>query len=171
MHFPAHRVVRGLPALVGHRKGGLRHFFANLIHHGVNLAPHRQIVGGPRRQAAQMGKNNSGNVVDSLVKIVVAASRSWLRRGRRQPPCAAIAAARAANISDRQRGSGRARSRRLVASAFGGIGPCPDVPLASAVANDPQQTFRCLHGSAKVRCRRSVSMPMLGAVPTSALGN
>jgi hypothetical protein len=38
-------IERRLALLIGHRKGGLRHLFANLINHGVDLAPHRQIVG------------------------------------------------------------------------------------------------------------------------------
>jgi hypothetical protein len=70
-----------------------------------------------RRQAAQMRDKDTGNVVDGLVEIrppprqlallllsgAVAASRSWLRRAWHQPPCAAIAASRAAGIAGTKR--------------------------------------------------------------------
>ena len=55
--------------LIGHRKGDLRHLFADLIHHGVYLAPHRQIVGAPRRHAAQMRENDPSNAVDDRIEI------------------------------------------------------------------------------------------------------
>jgi hypothetical protein len=55
MLSPALLAERRLAAfVVGHLKGDFRHLFADLIHHGVDLAPHGQIVRAPRRHAAQM---------------------------------------------------------------------------------------------------------------------
>ncbi|MBR0696492.1 DUF4102 domain-containing protein [Bradyrhizobium lablabi] len=48
----AAQAERRLAVLVDHLKGDFRHFFADLMHHSVDLAPHRQIVGAPRRHAA-----------------------------------------------------------------------------------------------------------------------
>ena len=55
--------------LIGHRKGDLRHLFADFKHHGIDLAPHRQIVGAPRRYAAQVRENDPSNVVDDRIEI------------------------------------------------------------------------------------------------------
>ena len=57
-----------LPLLIGHRKGGLRHLPANLVNHGVDLAPRRQIVGAPRRQTTWMRDIDPGQAVDGLIE-------------------------------------------------------------------------------------------------------
>jgi hypothetical protein len=58
---------RRLAAPIGHRKGGIRHRLANFINHGVDLAPRRQIVAAPRRQAAQM---RDGDAVDCFIEML-----------------------------------------------------------------------------------------------------
>jgi len=104
-------------ALVGFIKAGVRDLFADLIHHGVDLAPHHQIVGAPRRHAAQMRQHNASDLVNQFIDMVCAPVRAASRQcgcaaalpsllhARRQPHCAAIAAALAASIAGRQCGS------------------------------------------------------------------
>jgi hypothetical protein len=46
-------IERWLALLIGHRKCGFCYLFADLMHHGVNLAPRRQIVGTHLRRADQ----------------------------------------------------------------------------------------------------------------------
>jgi len=42
---------------------------SDLIHHRVDLAPHRQIVGAPRGHAAQMRENDPSDAVDDRIEI------------------------------------------------------------------------------------------------------
>jgi hypothetical protein len=62
-------VQRRLVLLIGDCKGYLRYLLANLIDEGVDLVPHRQMIGAPRRHAAQMRDNDPGNAVDGFIKI------------------------------------------------------------------------------------------------------
>ena len=57
-------------ALVGFIKAGVRDLFADLIHHGVDLAPHHQIVGALRRHAAQMRQHNASDLVNQFIDMV-----------------------------------------------------------------------------------------------------
>ena len=56
-------------ALVGFIKAGVRDLFADLIHHGVDFAPHHQIVGAPRRHAAQMRHHDANDLIDQGIDI------------------------------------------------------------------------------------------------------
>ena len=93
-------IERRLAILVGHLKSDFRHLSADLIHYRVDLPPHRQIVGAPRRHAAQMRQNDPGNLVDDRIKIRPCTNSRCFSAMRRRSSaafafaCSASAAAR-----------------------------------------------------------------------------
>jgi hypothetical protein len=58
-------------AFVRHFAVSLADLATDLTHHRVDLAPHQQIVGAPRRHAAQMRENDPGNAVDQRIISVL----------------------------------------------------------------------------------------------------
>ena len=96
-------------ALVDFIKAGVHDLFADLIHHGVDLAPHNQIVGAPRRHAAQMRHHDANDLIDQgidigpahqLALLLLAEAASWLRRTLLRPPIAPTVEPGRAAIAD-----------------------------------------------------------------------